>query len=264
MKYVRIFFLHFQHVLQNRARSFVLFLLAFINPLMALAFWLGAIRQQQQIAGWNLSSISSYYFLLIIAGSFLIAHIEEDVAIIDIMEGGIVRYLTKPFSYYWIKFYEEIGWRILQGLYGLFVFLFFVFFFGNFVTLASSLSLIFLSIIIIVLGYMISFTFKMIIGLSAFWLTDFWGLQQTVEVIIIVFAGLVVPINIFPKFLQDIAYILPFSYMVYFPVIALQGKLTLVELFKIIQTQLIWLIFFSLIYRRVWASGMRKFTGVGQ
>lgn len=191
-------------------------------------------------------------------------HQEEDVAVLDIREGGLVKYLLRPFSYYWMIFLDELGWRVLQGFMALAALLLLSVFFKTFASLASSLEILFLGLIIFILGYFISFTFKMILGLSAFWVTDFWGLQQLTEVTVIVLAGFVMPVDLFPTVVRQIAFLTPFPYMVYYPLVAIQGKLFAFQLVQVIAVQLVWLTILALAYRYMWSTGVRKFTGVGQ
>ena len=188
MRYVRIFLLHFQDLLVNRARSFVWFLLAFLNPLLIFLFWYGAFKGQNTLpANWSLSEIASYYFLLIIATSLLTAHIEEDVAREDIQEGQLSKYLVKPFSYYWLKFYTELPHRLFQGFLGLVVFSFFLLFFGKFLNFTTDPNSLFLGLVILCLAFFLSFTFKMIVGIIAFWLIDIGGFFQLVDLIMLIF-----------------------------------------------------------------------------
>lgn len=265
MKYLRIFFLCFQHVMNFRSRSFVWFLIALLNPLFVLIFWTAVVKANGGLLGnWNLSSISTYYFLLIIATSLILSHIEEDVAIRDIREGQLVTYLTKPFSYFQLKFISEIGWRIMQGFFGVMIFSIFYLFFQRFVVLPNSLLEILFSALIIMLAILISFTFKMIVGITAFWFIDFWGLQQIIEVIIVILAGFVMPIELFPDWLENISKATPFPYMIYYPIISLQSKLTNPQLINVILIQLGWIIGLAAIYRWLWVRGVKRFTGVGQ
>lgn len=265
MRYFRIFLLHFQQVFEQRDRSFVWFLLALISPLLVLIFWIGVYQGKTgSLAGWGISAITSYYLLLIIAGSFLITHHEQDVAVLDIQEGGLVKYLLKPFSYFWIQFLGELSWRILQLVFGIIAFLLLSLLFGSFIPFSTTATTLLSAIIIIILGYFISFTFKMLLGLSAFWVTDFWGLQQLSEVTILMLAGFVMPIDLYPGWVQQIAFLTPFPYMVYYPVVALQGKLLSYQLVSVIAIQAVWLILLLLAYAYMWKRGVRKFTGVGQ
>lgn len=265
MRYFRIFLLHFQQAFEQRDRSLVWFILAVLNPLLVLVFWLGVYHGKTgNIEGWGFSAITSYYFLLIIAASFLMTHPDQDVAVLDIQEGGLVKYLLKPFSYYWIYFFAEFGWRFLSGIFALIVFITLSFLFNNFTVFSLSLQTFVLAVIIIALGYFLSFTFKMLLGLSAFWVTDFWGIQQLCEVIILALAGFLMPIDLFPPLMQKIALATPFPYMVYYPLIAIQGKLQVLELFRLIVTQAVWLVALLFVYKWMWRFGVKKYTGVGQ
>lgn len=265
MRYVRILLLHLENMVEHRARSLVWFLIVLLNPLIMLLFWKGALDVNQgAIGGWQLSSIATYYFLLVIAGAFLMSHIEEDIAERDIQEGGLVKYLVRPFSYYWMKLMEETPYRVLQGFYGIIACVIFFFLFGKFFNLGNSLIILLLSIVITLLAYFLAHTFKVIIGLVSFWVIDIRGLYQLVEITIAIFAGLVVPIELLPAQINQLAYALPFAYMIYFPIVAFQGKLASDQLLQVIAVQISWLTILYLVYRLLWNQGIRKFTGVGQ
>ncbi len=265
MRYWKIFLLNFQIVITERARSFVWFLIALIPPLMLYLYWRGAlVSHGGNIAGWTLSTISTYYFMLIIASSLLIVHIEERVAYEDIQQGELTKFLVKPFSYYVLKFFEETPYRILQGFYGILVLLLFTFFFKNLFVVATDATIIILAVIITILAYVLSFTFKMVIGLSAFWLTDVGGFFQLIEAIILLCAGLLLPLSLLPDVLAKIAYILPFAYMIYFPIISLQGTQSVGQLMHIIAVQLVWITVMAYLYSALWKKGVKKFTGIGQ
>lgn len=264
MRYIKILALHFESVFQHRARSFVWFLIALFNPLFMILLWNGAANKKMIAQGWNFTDLAMYYLFLIVAGSLLVAHIEEDVAEYDIREGRLVKYLLKPISYYWSKFFDELPFRVLQGFYGFLVLLaIFIFFGATKNIILHPEQLIFITGIII-LGYFISFTFKMCIGLLAFWFTDIYGIYELIQITLITLGGFVMPITLFPGWLKSIAYFLPFSYMVYFPVTAAQGKYALNDLFFILLNQIAWLLICIVLYKELWKNGIKEFTSVGQ
>lgn len=265
MRYLKIFLLHFEQILEYRSRSFVWFLKSAIGPLLLLVFWIGALKGDNNIpAEWSFSTITSYYFLLIIATALLTAHIEQVVAKEDIQEGRLVKYLLKPFSYFWINFFIETPFRVLQGSMAIVASLILVSIFKINFAFSGDVDILILSFIVALLAYFLSFLFKLIIGLLAFWLIDIHGFYQLVDVTLLIFAGYILPINLLPKFLENISYILPFAYMIYFPITAFQGKYELVQLMQIIATQIIWLFIFFMLYKVLWRRGLRKFTAVGQ
>ena len=262
IEHLKIILLHFEQIIEHRARSFVWFLLALINPLILIMFWRGA--NKDSLSGQiTVSELTIYYFFLIIAVTFLMSHIEEDVAYYDIKQGNLVRYLLRPISYYWIKFYEELPYRVLQGFYGLIILAIFFSFFGNFASPLLTPLIFILSILIAIFAYFISFTFKMIVGLLAFWFVEIGGLFNMMEVIIVVFAGLIMPISLMPQQIKNLANYLPFSYIVYYPIFAFLGKFAAPRLVEIVLTQLLWLLILITVYKVLWIKGIKKFTGVG-
>lgn len=264
MRYVRIFILHFQDAFVNRGRSFIWFLLSLLNPLMVLFFWRGAFQGgKEPLIGWSFQSITTYYLLLVVAGSFLQVHIEEDVARRDIQSGFLSQYLLRPFPYILMKYFSELPWRLIQGFFGVVILIIFSLFFEN-LSFVHDVGSIAASLLIIILASLISFFFKMIVGLSALWIIEYHGLQELISVIDVIFAGFIMPLALFPPLMKTIAYILPFAYIIYFPVISLLGKLTGPEVLKTISIQIMWLVVFWLMYKQIWRKGVKKFSGLGQ
>ena len=265
MRILRIIFLHFEHALQYRSRSFLWFLLALLNPAIYLLFWKAAIHSGHMTGTKVIyADIASYYLLVVIAGALLIAHVEEDVAMTDIKEGGLVKYLLKPFPYFWMKFMEEFPYRIIQGFYGWIGLLIMLVIFGNILTIVHEPLQIFLAICITIAAYFLSFVFKMVIGVTTFWIDDFSGLQQLMFVLISLFAGFIQPIEYFHPTLRAIAIATPFPYMIYYPVIAWTGKLTIGLGWRVLLIQVCMILAFSAVYAVLWKRGVKEFTGIGQ
>ncbi len=265
MRYLRIFLLNFEIVITERAKAFVWFLIALIPPFILYLYWRGALASNGgTISGWTLSTISTYYLMLLLVYAIAMSHIEKSVSRDDIQQGGLTKFLVKPFSYYILKFFEETPWRILESFYAVLLLLVFTFFFKNLLIITTDAKILALSVIIIILAYILSFTFKMILGLCAFWLTDVGGFHQLMDAIVLLSAGLLLPLSLLPDALAKITYALPFAYIIYFPIIALQGTQNIQQLMHIIFTQLVWIAIMAYLYSVLWKNGVRKFTGVGQ
>lgn len=260
MRYVKIFLLHLQESFGQRSVSLVWLLLSIITPLLMILFWRGA----KQINDWSPSLITSYYLLAVIMSAFLMTHIENDVARLDIQEGNLSQYLLRPFSYLLFWFFTAISYRVIQGIFGIIVVLFLILFFPNSFIVTTNPFIFAGSICIAVCAFLLSFYFKMIIGILAFWIIEIYGLFEIIEVILTIFAGYLMPIALLPNWLAHTAYMLPFSYMIYFPIIAFEGKLSGIELFKVLSVQTIWILIFYLLYQKLWHAGLKKFSAVGQ
>lgn len=264
MRLIRILSLHIQYVFHNRLRSLVWFLIPLLNNLTVILFWSGAIKNTDPHAAWTMSSITTYYFLLTIVNSMLNSYISEDVAEFDIKQGDLIRYLTRPFPYYWIKFIEEIPYRLLQGSYGILLIILFSIFYKNYIVITDNPINLLLSIFTMILALFLSFTIKMNLGLSAFWFTDSRGFFELVTIVLIIFSGGIMPLYLFPQGLQTVSSILPFAYTAYFPILSLQGKFTYLQSLQIIAIQCLWLAAFLMLNRFMWKKGIKQFTAFGQ
>lgn len=263
MRYIRIFALYFQQAFVYRGRSVVWFFISLFNPLVLLLFWYAALTGGKTTVSWSLSDVTAYYVLLIISASFLDVHIEENVAVEDISEGGLNAYLVKPLSYPMVKLCNELPYRILQGSFGIIVLCIIVFGLGIRFSFVSGAAQIISVCILIASAFCISFLFKMIVGITAFWTTDYVGIREMMGVLILLFGGFVIPIEFFPSFWRTVAVYTPFPYGTYFPVLAVEGRLALLEMWRIIGIQWGWILGLGILYRWMWKRGVRLYTGVG-
>lgn len=256
MKWIRIILLHFERTIEYRLRSFLWILIPMSNNLTLILFWSGSKEQ--------MSYISTYYILMTIGGLFLTSHVEGEVADIDIKQGELVNYLTKPISYYWINFIGELPYRVLQMVYAaILIGAFMLFFHGNLAVVAKPIYYPFI-IVIFTLGYFISFTFKLSIAYLSFWFKDMRGFYELTTILSIIFSGAVMPLEWYPQGLRTAAHFLPFAYSNYYPVMVLMKPFGLVDFLNILFVQGIWLCILLLIHRYLWDRGIKEFTAVGQ
>lgn len=258
MRYIRVFILYMNNVLEYRARAFVYFLMSLINPIILIIFW------RSVNTSFSGTDIDSYYMLLIIATGLLIAHIEFEVGVVDIKQGGLSPYLLKPFSYIALQFLLELAYRLMRSSFSVVAVIIISVGFGMFIQISNNPVVLFLSLLIAFLAYVLSFFYKITLALIAFWIEEIQGIFEISDVALIVLAGNVMPISLYPVILKNIALVLPFSYMIYFPVIAIQGKLPVLQLMQIIGIQCIWIFIFWVLYKIMWTNGIKKFSGIGQ
>ena len=99
-------------------------------------------------------------------------HVELYVAYIDIKQGELIRELLRPFPYLLIRSISESPWRILQMSYALITVTLLAVFLKIPIELSNVPIIITLSLLVALNAFAISFMFKMILGLTAFWMTN--------------------------------------------------------------------------------------------
>jgi ABC-2 type transport system permease protein len=92
----------------------------------------------------------------------------------------------------------------------------------------------------VLLAIALSFAFRVLYNLSAFWLLDFRGPMLIAVTISLFLSGFVIPVRFFPGWLETLANATPFPSMVQRPVDVFVGKAEGIELVSTLAVQAAW------------------------
>jgi ABC-2 type transport system permease protein len=115
----------------------------------------------------------------------------------------------------------------------------------------------------LVLAFLVSFLIEWTLALAAFWTTRVSAINQLYFVLVLFLSGQIAPISLFPGWLQTIAAVLPFQYMVGFPVELVLGRLTPLQAAEGVGAQVVWVLISLGLVRLVWRSAVRVYSAVG-
>ena len=115
----------------------------------------------------------------------------------------------------------------------------------------------------LLLAWALRFFWGYCLALLAFWATRADALLGLQDALIFLLAGQVAPVTLLPGVLGTAARILPFRYMVAFPVEVLTGQATGTALATGFVFQAAWLLLAVILYRVVWHKGLRRYAAVG-
>jgi ABC-2 type transport system permease protein len=110
----------------------------------------------------------------------------------------------------------------------------------------------------LVLAVVVSFAFRFLFNLAAFWLLDYRGAGVLAMVVSTFFSGQIVPLAFFPDWLETLAWALPFAAMVQAPIEVWLGHAQGAELVGLLGLQALWAAILLGAGRAVLAVGMRK------
>jgi ABC-2 type transport system permease protein len=108
------------------------------------------------------------------------------------------------------------------------------------------------------LAVAVSFAFRFLFNLAAFWLLDYRGAGTLAMVASTFFSGQIVPLAFFPDWLETLAWALPFAAMVQAPIEVWLGHAEGLELAGLLGLQAFWAVVLLGVGRAVLAAGMRK------
>jgi ABC-2 type transport system permease protein len=113
------------------------------------------------------------------------------------------------------------------------------------------------------LAAVLRFTVEWTVSLISFWISRMEALDQMYYVLMLFLSGQVAPIGLFPAPVQLAANVLPFRWMVAFPVELLLGRLSLGETAAGFGVLLAWLAVGFVGLRITWRLGLKQYSAVG-
>jgi ABC-2 type transport system permease protein len=116
---------------------------------------------------------------------------------------------------------------------------------------------------VLFLAFLLRFLLEWTVAQAAFWTTRVSAINQMYFVLVLFLSGQIAPLALFPRPIQILATLLPFRYMIGFPVELVLGRLTLVEMLTGLAAQVVWLVIGFLLIRIVWRAGVRIYSAVG-
>ena len=115
----------------------------------------------------------------------------------------------------------------------------------------------------IVLAFLVRFLAEWSLAQAAFWTTRVSAINQVYFVLMLFLSGQLAPLSLFPRAIQVLAEVLPFHWMIGFPVELVLGRLTPVEAATGLAAQAAWLLISLFLLRLIWRAGIRVYSAVG-
>jgi ABC-2 type transport system permease protein len=115
----------------------------------------------------------------------------------------------------------------------------------------------------ILLAFAVRFLAEWTLALAAFWTTRVSAINQAYYVAALFLSGQVAPLSLFPSPVQAAANLLPFRWMIGFPVELLLGRLTPHQAFIGFSAQAAWLVLIFFVLKVAWRAGTKTYSAVG-
>ena len=126
-----------------------------------------------------------------------------------------------------------------------------------------SLPTIFLYICSVLMSFLIYVLFDFCFGMVAFFTTYIFGLRMAKTALLSFLTGQLIPISLFPEVVQRVFDFLPFSSMIYTPVMIYLGKYSGNELAFALGRQFVWIIILYWFGSLIWEKVTRRLVVLG-
>ncbi len=238
------------------------FLLAFgwmIPPLIYLLVWSTAAGEQT-IGGLSRGQFVAYYLILILVNQVTYAQTNWTVGD-QIRYGQMNRVLLRPLPPLFDALASEFAGKVVYLAFDVPVVAVLALILHPEMDFRIEYGLAFVPAL--ALAWALRFFWGYWLALLAFWVTRADALLAVQDSLIFLFAGQVAPAALLPGLLQSAAKLLPFRYMVAFPVEVITGQLEPGSVLAGFAVQTAWLVVAVLLYMSFWKAGLRRYTALG-
>jgi len=246
--YIRVSFLQW---MAWRSFAFTLVANQAVTPLIGLAVWSTALPSE--------SRLPLYYFVLLVVRLMTVSY-ENHTFSGRIYSGELADHLLRPHPVVLQPLGDNVSIRIWHMLIGAPLLLVVLLFLP-----AAEMKLwpVLAALPALVLAAGIQFLFTFSLAMTAFWTERAHAVVHLGSTLIFLLGGVAVPISLMPGVLLPFVELLPFRYMMAFPAEIVADAMTLEQLGFGYVIQLVWLLIFGWVSRRLWRSGVRRYTVVG-
>jgi ABC-2 type transport system permease protein len=115
----------------------------------------------------------------------------------------------------------------------------------------------------LVMGHLVSFMLAYALGLLALFFQEVFSVYNIYYIPMLFLSGQLVPIGVFPEWLQALSRYLPFQYTVALPTEVFMGRVPESLAWQGIGIQVAWTVSLYLLAKVLWRKGLLYYTGVG-
>ena len=243
-KYISFFRLRFSMGLQYRTAALAGMVTQFFWGAMEILVFRAFYEADPEAFPMTLEATSSYIWLqqafLVLFAAWLIEHEIFD----SIMNGNVAYEMCRPISIYNMWFTRSVANRLSRALLRCVPILLLASFLPSPYGISSPAGWKNFGwfLVTMVLGFLVTITFFLIIYGLAFFTISPSGLRILITSVVEFFAGAIIPIPFFPEKMQKVLEVLPFASMQNVPLRIYSGSMTEPQILKAVTLQLFWVI----------------------
>lgn len=225
--------------------------------------WFSIMPQNSTLFGYSKELMLTYVVATSFVGAIILSSRTQEIAE-NINNGDLSVFLLKPFSYFKYWYSRDIGDKLMNISFSLGeIAMIFLIIKPPFYLQSDPLT-IFLTILSLFLALNLHFFITVLLSLIGFWSSEVWGPRFIFYVLIGFLSGGVFPLDILPEVIFNIFQILPFSYLIYFPIKLYLGQLTPFEITAGLGLASIWTLIFYFVVSKVWNKGVKSYNAYGR
>lgn len=250
-----------QEQFQYRAQNYFYLVGMIVEPTIYLVVWSTIANQQGgSVGGYTAGGLAAYYIVWTLVRNMNIVFTPYGWEG-RIQRGRLSMELMRPMHPLHNDVSYFAGWKFVEILFWMPIALVLVLIFKP--DLHPTWLQVGVFLIAIWGAYLVRTMMYAALGMITFWTTRVSAIFELIFALEMILSGRFVPMTLMPEWVQQIASWLPFQWTFFFPINALVGNSSPIELLTGLGMQLLWILIGVGAVRIVWYFGIRRFSSVG-
>lgn len=234
-----------------------------ISILITYFLWQSVFRTQDVVLGYSQSRMLTYIMLITFINGVVLSTQTHKVAA-EISLGNLSNFLLKPMNIFSFNIARDLADKTVNTVFSIVEIALLLIFLKPPIVIQTNIIWLIIFIGAVICAAALFFVINLILSFIGFWSYDTWAPRFIFYILITFLAGMYFPLDIFPSTVFNILKLLPFAYIVFFPIKIYLGEFTALETIYGFVLIIFWLTFLYLFMIYIWRKGLRIYTAWGR
>ncbi|MDE2025189.1 MAG: ABC-2 family transporter protein [Patescibacteria group bacterium] len=225
--------------------------------------WFIVMPQNGSLLGYTRSMMLTYVLLSDLFSSVVLSSLTGEVGD-EINKGDLSNYLLKPINYFVYWFFRDVGDKLMNISFAIPELIVFLLVLRPPFFVQTNILILLTTAFVLLEAVILYFFINFLLGLIGFWSSEVWAPRFILFMVLTFFSGGIFPLDILPKPVFDVFQLLPFTYLLFFPLKVYLGSLSVTGVLSGITISLVWIGILFMGLQNVWRKGLRVYTAQGK
>lgn len=261
----------YAQIIKNTISEYLVYRLNFIlwrvrmsiRLLVIYFLWQAIFQNRGIIYGYDRSQMMTYILLSQVVGTFVQSTKTQDVGN-EIQQGNLTNWLLRPINYFQYLISRDIADKLLNLCFACMEITLISMILRPQLALPQDPLRIIMFIFAVIIGVCLFFCLSLLLGLFSFWTFESWAPRFLFIMISEFLSGGLFPLDILPPLIYKSLLILPFPYLLYFPLEIFIGKFSYGQIVVYFMVGFFWITISGVLLKLIWQKGMKVYTAEGR
>lgn len=236
---------------------------AVVSILITYFLWKSVFMTNKMVLGYSETRMLTYIIVMITLSGIVFSTQTQRVAA-EINQGELSNFLIRPINFFKFNFAREAADKIVNCFFSLVETFLLILILKPSVIVQTDLNYLLFFLMAVILSSFLYFEISMILSFIGFWSHEVWAPRFLFFILVSFLAGTYFPLDIFPSFIYNFLKLLPFTYLIFFPLKVYLGEVSYWQLWSGIFITVFWVIYLLIFMMFLWKKGLKAYTSEGR